>query len=142
MKSAVLLVGHGSRRAEANDALFRLEALVSRKRPGSILAHAFLQLAQPDVHTAIAQLDEEGVEEITIVPVFLYEGVHIKEDFPEILAIEVAKRPHLRLVLAPVMGIDERMAEIIWDRVVISAADAASLATIYIPGGRELYERF
>jgi sirohydrochlorin ferrochelatase len=59
----------------------------------------------------------QGVDEVTVVPVFLYEGVHIKEDIPEILAREAAKRPHMRLVLAPVLGIDERMADIVWDRV-------------------------
>ena len=117
MKKAILLIGHGSRLVEANEALVVLGELVTKKRPGTIVAHGFLQLAKPDIEEAFAKLDEEGVEEITVVPVFLYEGVHIREDIPVILELEAAKRPHLRLILAPVMGIDERMAEIVWDRV-------------------------
>lgn len=117
MKKAVLLVGHGSRRAEANDALIYLSDLVKKKRPDTVLAHAFLQFAQPDLPTALANLDSEGIEEVAVVPVFLYEGIHIREDIPEVLSQEAAKRPHMRLVMTPVLGIDERMAEIVLDRV-------------------------
>ena len=117
MKKAVLLIGHGSRLVEANEALVRLCDLVTRKRPGTTIAHGFLQLAKPDIQEAFATLDEEGVEEVTVVPVFLYEGVHIREDIPAVLEQQAIKHPHMRLILAPVMGIDERIADIIWDRV-------------------------
>ena len=117
MKNAIMLVGHGSRRSEANDALLLLSELVEKKRPGTILAHAFLQFAQPDLAVALEALAGQGVEEVTIVPVFLYEGIHIKEDIPEVLEAEAKKHPQMRLILAPVLGIDERMAEIVLDRV-------------------------
>lgn len=117
MKKAVLLVGHGSRLGEANEALVKLAGLVARKRPDSVVVWGFLQFAKPDLPDALEKLDGDGVEEVTVVPVFLYEGVHIREDIPEILSQEADKRPHMRLVLAPVLGIDERMAEIIWERV-------------------------
>lgn len=117
MKQAVLLVGHGSRKKEANDALLRLCDLVKSKRPSTNITHGFLQFAKPDLPGALAQLAAEGVEEVTIVPVFLYEGVHIQEDIPEVLTEEAEKYPDMRLILAPVLGIDERMADIVWDRV-------------------------
>jgi len=94
-----------------------LKEMVEWKRPGSKIAYGFLQFAKPDLREALALLDDGELEEVTIVPVFLYDGIHMQEDIPAILAAEAVDRPHLRLVLAPVMGIDERMAEIIWDRV-------------------------
>jgi len=117
LKRAILLVGHGSRRSEANDALLKLKEMVEWKRPGSKIAYGFLQFAKPDLREALALLDDGELEEVTIVPVFLYDGIHMQEDIPAILAAEAVDRPRLRLVLAPVLGIDERMAEIIWDRV-------------------------
>ncbi|MBS4021047.1 MAG: CbiX/SirB N-terminal domain-containing protein [Dethiobacter sp.] len=117
MKKAILLVGHGSRRDEANKALERLCGLVGEKRGGAIVAHAYLQFAAPDLPAALGMLAATEVEEVIIVPVFLCEGVHIKEDIPAILAAEAAKYPHMRLVPAPVLGIDQRMAQIVWDRV-------------------------
>jgi sirohydrochlorin ferrochelatase len=117
-KQAILLVGHGSKRKEANDALVVLEDLVMRKRLGTTkIAHCFLQFAKPDIHEALAQLDAAGVVDVTVVPIFLYEGIHIREDIPEVLTEIAKERPHMRLVLAPVLGIDERMAEIVWERV-------------------------
>ncbi len=91
--------------------------MVDRKRPGSKITYGFLQFAKPNLREALAELDDDELEEVTIVPVFLYDGIHMQEDIPAILAEEAMERPHLRLVLAPVLGIDERMAEIIWDRV-------------------------
>lgn len=114
---AVILVGHGSRRDEANDALIGLCKLVEKKRPASLITHAFLQFAKPSLEEAIENLAGQGIIEVTIVPVFLYEGIHIREDIPEILASEADKHPDMRLILAPVLGIDERMAEIVLDRV-------------------------
>lgn len=116
MKQAVLLVGHGSRLDEANEALVRLCRLVAARRPGSLTSYAFLQFARPDLQAALAELDARGVDEVVVVPVFLYEGVHIREDIPAILAEEADRRPQMRLILAPVLGIDERMADIIWER--------------------------
>ncbi len=117
LKQAILLVGHGSRRSEANEELAKLREMVDRKRPGSKITYGFLQFAKPNLREALAELDDDELEEVTIVPVFLYDGIHMQEDIPAILAKETMERPHLRLVLAPVLGIDERMAEIIWDRV-------------------------
>ncbi len=117
MNKAVLLVGHGSRRNGANDALLKLCGLVEKKRPGIPVRHAFLQFAAPNLPAALAELAKQGMEEVTVVPVFLYEGVHIHEDIPEILSEARALYPGMRVVQAGILGIDERMADIIWERV-------------------------
>jgi len=117
LEQAILLVGHGSRLEEANAALVKLCDLAAGKRVGSIIKHAFLQFAAPSLPDALAGLATDGVKEITVVPIFLYEGVHIREDLPEILAHQAERFPEMRVILAPVLGIDERMAEIVWERV-------------------------
>lgn len=117
MKKAVLLVGHGSRRDEANKALDKLCSMVGEGRSGITITRAYLQFAAPDLPAALKELAAAGVEEVAVLPVFLYEGVHIHEDIPEILAEEAAKYPQMRLVQAPVLGIDRRMVDIVWDRV-------------------------
>lgn len=116
-KEAVLLVGHGSRLQEANDSLGRLVSLVAGKRPGTKVTYAFMQFASPSLPAALDELAGAGVEQVTVVPIFLYAGVHIREDLPQILAEAAEKLPDLRMILAPVLGIDERMAEIVWERV-------------------------
>jgi sirohydrochlorin ferrochelatase len=117
MGKAVLLVGHGSRLQEANDALASLVSLVQMQRPEANVSYCFLQFAEPGISKALATLDDAGLSDVTVVPFFLYEGIHIREDIPEILAEVAAERPHMRIVLTPVLGIDERLADIVWDRV-------------------------
>jgi len=117
LKEAVLLVGHGSRLEEANKALAGLSSCAAGQRPGKMVTHAFMQIASPSIETALAELARAGMEQVTVVPIFLYAGVHIREDLPEIVARAAVQYPHLRVILAPVLGIDERMAEIVWERV-------------------------
>jgi sirohydrochlorin ferrochelatase len=118
MKKAILLVGHGSKVEQANEALHKLCRLVEKKAAaGEVVAHAYLQFASPALEGAIANLDAQQVGEVVVVPIFLYEGVHFSQDIREFVEREAARRPHIRLVLAPVLGVDERMAEIVWDRV-------------------------
>ncbi|NLP37062.1 MAG: hypothetical protein GX357_05390 [Firmicutes bacterium] len=52
------------------------------------------------------ELKELGKTEITVVPVFLYNGIHIKEDLPVILAEVKATPPQLKIKLTAVLGID------------------------------------
>ncbi len=118
MKKAILLLGHGSRLEAANKSLTELCRLVEKKsQTEEIIAHAYLQFASPGLVEALDSLDARQVEEVIIVPVFLYEGVHFKEDILGFLEGEVKHRPHMRLLLAPILGFDDRMAEVILDRV-------------------------
>lgn len=116
-KEAVLLVGHGSRLPEANDSLGKLVSLVAGKRPGTKVTYAFMQFASPSLPAALQELACAGMQQVTVVPIFLYAGVHIREDLPQILSEAAEKFPDLRVILAPVLGIDERMADIVWERV-------------------------
>lgn len=118
MKRAILLVGHGSRLAEANAALSGLSDLVQKtSKRDEIVVHAYLQFAKPDPASVLELLAAQDVASVVVVPVFLYEGSHFREDIPELL--EQARRlyPGMKFFLAPVLGVDARLAEIVWDRV-------------------------
>ncbi len=115
---AIVLIGHGSRRVEANTALDRLCRLVQATGDPEIRVEAaFLQFAAPGISAVITRLADEGLRRIVLVPIFFYEGAHVAHDIPQVIEAERAARPDLPLTLAPVLGIDERIAEIVWDRV-------------------------
>ncbi len=115
---AIVLIGHGSRRPEANEALERLRELVASGAEGSPRGEiAFLQFAAPDIAAAIESLALDGLCRIVLVPVFFYEGAHVVYDIPQIVEAERRKRPELTISVAPVLGIDERIASMVWDRI-------------------------
>jgi len=121
MKKGVLLLGHGSRRSAANAGLRALGELVQESL-GMRALPVFFQFSKPTLAEGVARLASEGVNEIIIVPVFLFPGVHLERDVPEAvanLAAQYGNKP--RLILTPGLGGDPRLAEIIVERVQAAA---------------------
>ena len=63
---------------------------------------------------------------IIIAPYFLYEGMHIKHDIPEIIGALSEKYREIRFTIARPIGFEPVMAEIILKR-----ADAALGGTVH-----------
>lgn len=94
-KQAIILFGHGSR-----DALWHLpiQAVAERIRassPSTTVTCAYLELTEPSLSTASAALIKEGVENITILPMFLGVGRHAREDLPALIAEVRQSHPHV-----------------------------------------------
>src|SRR6266545_3807861 len=88
----VLIVGHGSRRHEANDDV-RLAARRIGQRGGFVLIEAaFLALEHPNISEAFARLVERGAREVTVHPYFLSPGRHTRGDIP--VEVREAARHH------------------------------------------------
>jgi sirohydrochlorin cobaltochelatase len=85
-KNAIILFGHGSR-----DALWHLpiQAVAERIRvtsPSTTVTCAYLELTEPSLSEAAADLISTGVSNITILPMFLGVGRHAREDLPALIA--------------------------------------------------------
>lgn len=117
MNSGIILLAHGSRRETANEVLPRLAEMVKEEGKYDRINCAFLQFTSPDLREALKEQAEDGIEEITVVPVFLFNGIHLQEDIPEILAEEKNKYPQVEIKLAAPLGADPRLGEIIKDRI-------------------------
>ena len=111
--SAIILFGHGSR-----DPLWRqpIEAVAARimlLRPGQAVRCAYLELEQPDLATAAAQLVAQGATRITIVPMFLGTGRHAREDLP--VLVEALRQAHSQVTfsLQQAVGEDARVIDVL-----------------------------
>lgn len=114
MKS-LLLVAHGSRRAESN-AEIGVVAASLRARMGDrfgMTAHAFLELAEPSIPDAIDQMIAGGAEEIIILPYFLSAGRHVHEDIPSIVEAKRHQYENVKLIMAPYLGEADEMIEVL-----------------------------
>jgi sirohydrochlorin ferrochelatase len=101
---AILLVDHGSRRAEANDKLEEL-SLALRSHLATLgqpvlVTHAHMELAEPSIAGAVADLAQRGVTSIVCVPCFLARGRHVSEDIPQQFASALAGYPKLAFRMA------------------------------------------
>jgi sirohydrochlorin ferrochelatase len=114
---AVLLVDHGSRRAEANAQLDELVTLVQVRLPDRFVTGAHLELAAPSVPDGITRCLAAGAREILIHPFFLTPGRHASKDLPR-LAQEAAER-HARVSirLGPPLGLHPRVVDAVLERI-------------------------
>ncbi len=117
MKIGIILLGHGSR---SYDAQLTVEKLVSQIKNTGMFDYvdgAMLQFNQPDLSSAISKAVSCGINRIIIVPLFIFRGIHMKEDIPEILEKERALYPGIKIDLAGNIGADTRLADILIDRI-------------------------
>src|SRR5262245_15303688 len=80
--TALLLIAHGSRHAEANDDLRHVAAAL-RERGHVIVEPSFLELAEPTIEQGGVTCVEQGAERVVLVPYFLSAGVHVRRDLSE-----------------------------------------------------------
>jgi sirohydrochlorin cobaltochelatase len=85
MSTGLILFAHGARDARWREPFDRLQALVAQRHPGPV-SLAFLELMPPDLAQAATQLAAAGATRLTVVPLFLGTGGHLRQDLPEMLA--------------------------------------------------------
>jgi len=113
---AIIILGHGSRAEEANNSLYDVVEMVAGKIKLDLVGAAFLGHAQPNLETAISEMAAKGVNKITIVPLFLFQGIHMQEDIPRIVK-QLEAKYQVTITLARHLGADSRVADILVDRI-------------------------
>jgi sirohydrochlorin cobaltochelatase len=85
-KSAIVLFAHGARDAQWAEPFRKMQSMVRAKKPGVPVELAFLELMQPSLDEVIADLATRGIQHICVIPLFMAQGGHLKEDLPLKLA--------------------------------------------------------
>ena len=113
-RSSIILFAHGARDPEWAAPFHRVAARLREASPTLPVQLAFLELMQPVLADAVAAMAADGITRITLVPLFLAQGGHLKEDLPRLL--DDVRRSH------PGVAIDVTQA--IGDSAVLTAAIA------------------
>ncbi len=116
-RTALLLIGHGSRMPEANRVLGEVAGSLRRRFRKFIVEPAFLELSPPDVPSAIDRCVGQGAGRILFVPYFLYLGGHVGRDLPDHILQARERHPGLEIRIAPHLGLDRRVIAVVVDRV-------------------------
>lgn len=112
----LLIVSHGSRSKDAVNEFNQLIEMVRTQAEGFEVDGAHMELASPDIPTVVASMVEKGVQDITVVPYFLFNGNHIKQDIPELIDLEKEKYPSASFRLTSPIGVEPMMANILLKR--------------------------
>ncbi len=102
--TALVLFAHGARDPEWAEPFRALQAKVSARRPDLTVALAFLEAMTPSLAECVSRLAADGHRRITIAPLFLAQGGHLKRDLPPLLADLQARHPDSTINLLPPIG--------------------------------------
>lgn len=90
-------------------------ARLRNKQPGIRVELAFLEMMRPTLAATVAGLAAEGIGRITVVPLFLAQGGHLKEDLPRMLDDIRRDHPALRIDVTTAIGDSEDLTNAIAD---------------------------
>lgn len=123
MKKALVLFAHGARAQTWAAPFERLRGQAQARLPQVRVTLAFLELMEPRLPAVVEELVADGVDDITIVPVFLGQGGHLLRDLPLLADGIRAAHPGLRLQVAGAIGEDPGVQAAMTDYCVRSLPD-------------------
>jgi sirohydrochlorin ferrochelatase len=118
MQTGLIIVDHGSRRDESNQMLEELARLFAARfhEKFTIVEAAHMELSEPSIATAYANCAARGAQRIVVVPFFLGPGKHWTQDIPRLTAEASEKVPHTQYHVAPTLGIDDLILDLLAKR--------------------------
>lgn len=109
LNQAIILFAHGARSALWAEPFERLRVLVQARSPQSHVGLAYLELMSPSLSELVAHYAQEGVTQVTIVPIFLGQGGHIRRDLPILIEQLTLQHPHIAIEVAVAVGEDDNV---------------------------------
>ncbi len=134
---ALLLVGHGSRSAAGVAEYWELARVLGDAAPGLSVGCGFIELARPDLDTAIDDLVAGGATSVVASPLILLGAGHLKNDGPAALHRGRHRHPSVRFHYARDLGIHPAVLDVAEDRVrhALAGDDPADSAVVVVSRG-------
>jgi sirohydrochlorin ferrochelatase len=117
MKTAILMMAHGSRIAEANNAAHEVAAMVKEMTGFEIVEVSFREMHEPNIQQGIDACVAKGAGRILLMPYFLFLGAHVQHDLPEEIVMAQTRHPGLIMEMGRHLGADRKLAEIETERI-------------------------
>lgn len=137
MTSALLIVGHGTRSGRGTDAFHEFVARVADAAPELDVAGGFIELSDPPLRDAVADLVARGHRRLAVVPLVLVAAGHAKGDVPAAMHRETLRHPGLSYTYGRPLSPHPELLRVLDDRVdaVLPRADRPGTAVVLVGRG-------
>ena len=115
MKTAVIILGHGSKNLQDDMAIRQIVSAMKESGGADIVEYAYLQYSQPSPGVTVERCVQQGADTIVVVPFFLQAGTHVRRDIPALLNEMKQKHLHLDIRATDYVGAHPLMNEIVKD---------------------------
>lgn len=141
MRSGILYVVHGSRIPAQNAAMYQLlEKLREQITRVTWQEMAFLEGEERTIERQASQLIEAGCEELIVLPVMLFAGVHIRRDIPQQLAAVQTRFPEVAVRIEQPLGTTQAVYELLRNRLETALTQYSTQQVFLIAHGTSRYE--
>jgi sirohydrochlorin cobaltochelatase len=107
----LILFAHGARDPGWGEPFERLLVRVRNAAPGHEVRLAFLELMSPGLAEAAAEVVANGAKSISVVPIFLGQGGHVRRDLPALIEELRMRHPGVTIECAAPVGEEESVLE-------------------------------
>ena len=111
--NGIVLFSHGSRDPLWHKPMEAVARNIAAQSAATPVVCAFLELSTPDLASATQTLLDQGVQAVTIVPMFLGVGRHAREDLPLLVEQLRKQHPSVEFTLKPAVGEDPRLIQLL-----------------------------
>ena len=116
LKTALLLVDHGSKKTSANDLLHEVGQMLQKMNPNVTIKIAHMELAEPTIAQGFQACADAGAEEIIVHPYMLSPGRHSTVDIPRMVEECGIHFPNVRYRVTDPLGLHEKICEVVLER--------------------------
>jgi sirohydrochlorin cobaltochelatase len=102
---AIILFAHGARDPEWAAPFGIIKQQLQAARPDAQVELAFQEFMTPSLEAAVAQSAAQGAKRIVLVPLFMAQGGHLKQDLP--LLVEKIREQHPQIELQVLRAIGD-----------------------------------
>src|SRR5450759_512961 len=119
---AVILFAHGARDPEWAAPFRIVQQQLQAARPQVLVELAFQEFMAPSLEMAVSQSAAQGVTRIVLVPLFMAQGGHLKQDLPLLVGKIRERHPQLELQVMPAIGEAPEILRAIADWVLLAVS--------------------
>lgn len=113
----ILVVAHGSKHESVDDPLVLMVKMLKEKFLECEVIGGCIGAGEKSLVKQLDYFRLKGISEIIVVPYFLFRGIHIRRDIPEMLEEYSQTYPEVTIKLGETLGADKRLADILEERI-------------------------
>ena len=134
---SLLLVGHGSRSMAGVEEYWQLVDVLRRQDPEVGVGGGFIELAQPDLDTAVDELVVSNGRAVVAVPLVLLGAGHMKDDGPAVVARGRRRHPGVDFRYGRALDVHPLVLAVAADRVgeALAGWEASGTAVVLVGRG-------
>jgi sirohydrochlorin cobaltochelatase len=119
---AIILFAHGARDPQWAEPFGVIKKQVQAARPDAQVELAFQDFMTPTLEAAVAQAAAQGAQRVDVVPLFMAQGGHLKQDLPRMLGKLREQHPQMDIRVMAAIGDAPEVLQAISDWVLRGSA--------------------